>query len=195
MNDHFQPRGRNRVDKIEQLIAVQVVGNGHALGAAGSQVVDRPLVGGIEREVADERNAVLRAKRHAGQVAHEKAAGAVLGHRAEDAHFAGLLNAGRREIDRRAVLARCFDRSPILANVLKIGDQIADAGSRRGLKLVERPTQHSQCRRSVQPISILVRRTASSDVVSDCQNSASRSRRAGNRQLLDHLVPQLAEHA
>ena len=148
MNDDFQPRGRNRVDEIEQLIAVQVVGNGHALGAARSQVVDRPLVGGIEREIADERNAVLRAKRHAGQIADEKAVRAVLGHRAEDAHFAGLLNARRREIDRRAVLARCFDRSPILANVLKIGDQIGDAGSCRGLQLIERATEDSQCRRS-----------------------------------------------
>ena len=109
MDDDFEPRGRNGVDEIEQLVAVQIVGNGDALGAAGSQVVDGPLVGGVEREIADEGNAVLRAKRHAGQVADEEAARAVLGHRAEDADFVGLLNAGRGEIDRRAVLVCCFD--------------------------------------------------------------------------------------
>src|SRR3954447_12337972 len=90
---------------------------------------------------------MLRAKRHARQVAHQKAIRAVFGHRAEDSDFARLLNPRCRKIDRRVLSMRIFDCSRKAADVLKIYYKIGNADMCGAPQLFERPTKHSQRRR------------------------------------------------
>ena len=146
VDDDFEPRGRHGVDQVEQLLAVQVVRGGHPLGAARAQVVDRQFIGRVEREVGDERNAVLAAETPGRP-------GCGRGSRRPRAWPARGRCPSRRAFESAAWRGRScapcawasFDGCAILADVAEIGEQLVDRQpSMRGFELIERAAEDAQ---------------------------------------------------
>ena len=190
--------GGTAVDELQQLIAVQIVGDRHALGAARAQIVDGPLVGGVERKVGDEGYALLAARtparRDCGPASRRRRAwpwrGRCPSRRASEC--AAWRGRSRRRQRARARPLRRYSRMSC-----EVGYHAADAALDHGVELVERAAQHAQVAADVRAGPYP--RAADGSQSRLGARSTNAARRPGvaaaGFELRDHLVPQFAEHA
>lgn len=196
VDDHFEPLRRHGRDQVQQLIAAQVIGSRDPLGAQVAKILHRQFVGGIEREVGHEGDLLLSTKIHAGQVAGEDPVRLVPQDRRKQARFLRLLNPRRGQQDRRFGGMGHGNGLAVVANVAEVGQHAPHARIEHRPQLVERTAQYVE-HRHLAPSPFGRWQGWETSLFEHGAFGQSSHRRPSDEgvKLLDHLTPQLAQHA
>ena len=137
VNDDFQPRGRSRLNKVQQLFPVQVVRSCHAFAALVDEKLSRQLVRNVQRKVRDDGDGSRRVVPQAGEVSDEDAVRFVFLQSPKDAGFVRFLNSWCRDEDSGRSPMSKFDGLPVFADVLEIDHHAVNVGVEHRFELTQ----------------------------------------------------------